>query len=717
MINGNDLDRARDALYSIPADLPREEWVKLGMAFQDAGGGFDDFDRWSASAPSYDTQSCRATWRSFKSGKGISVGTLFAVAVEHGWTYGDKPEQRPIQAPTKPVELPRLQAPGMDPTEVWNRCETATNAHPYVIKKNAVGVPLGHLRVVPAGDDLTIMGEYLGGALVVPVMQPDGSISSLQFITANNKLNLPGHAVNGRFIVGELAPDGVAYLCEGIGTAWACWLATGAAAVVCFGWGNIEKVAVALREQFPSSRLVIVPDVGKESNAQRIASELGGYVASMPEGWEKNSDVNDLMQRDGVDAVMKVLEAASEPLKTPHPLAIFVQFDETPKAPRWTIPGFIGHGVTLISGAHGAGKTTALLPLAMTAAGLHGGELLPSEWRHVVYITEDVEQAQRILTGIVKYGNLGLDWAVVKERIHFVEAVRLVPAYVATVGATYKIKFTRKVKGVEVLPLVVLDTKSAVLALEKENDNSEASAMMATLKQDFQGIPVWLIGHVAKASLTRSDVSAMSTRGASAVDSDAHQTIFLVRDGVKRFLLEGKTRFDPKWSELEVVSYSTTINANDEFGQPEIVTLRWGISTPSQTTRKQSQLEAKEQAKKDGDANLRREIRDAVDTASNTGKPLNREGVKEKLRHKNTVVGSMIDNLISENFLYEVTVPKEERTHPKRSTFLVSLSTVEQEAYVRAGVLPEEKLVVPVSWKKPVSSIPAPESEKADLVA
>ena len=46
MINGNDLDRALDALYSIHADLPRDEWVKLGMAFHAAGGGFDDFDRW-----------------------------------------------------------------------------------------------------------------------------------------------------------------------------------------------------------------------------------------------------------------------------------------------------------------------------------------------------------------------------------------------------------------------------------------------------------------------------------------------------------------------------------------------------------------------------------------------------------------------------------------------------------------------------------------------
>lgn len=716
MHNHDDIDRARAALSYIPADLPRDEWLKVLMGAHAAGLTGQEVEVWSAIGTSFNQTDFHSAWRSIKPGKGIGVATLFSIAKKHGWSdgVGDKPSPK---RPIKPIEASPRPHSGANATEVWNRCETATNAHPYVIKKNAVGVPLGHLRVVPAGDDLTIMGEYLGGALVVPVMQSDGSISSLQFITATNKLNLPGHAVNGRFIVGELSPDGVAYLCEGIGTAWACWIATAAAAVVCFGWGNIKKVAVALREQFPSSRLVIVPDVGKESNAQTIASELDGYVASMPEGWEKNSDVNDLMQRDGVGGVIKVLGAASKPLKTPHPLANFLEVDETPKAPRWVIPGFIGHGVTLISGAHGVGKTTALLPLAMTAAGLHGGELLPSEWRHVVYITEDVEQAQRILTGIVKYGNLGLDWLVVKERIHFVEAVRLDPAYVATVGASYKIKFARKVKDVEVLPLVVLDTKSAVLALESENDNSEASAMMAALKQDFGGLPVWLIGHVAKGSLTRSDVSAMSTRGASAVDTDAHQTIFLIREGVKRFLLEGKTRFEPKWPELEVVSHSNTINAEDEFGNPEIVTLRWGIATPSQTTRKESQLEAKEQAKKDCDANLRREITDAVDIAWNTGTPLNREGVKAKLPRKNTVVGSMIENLISENFLYEVTVPKEERTHPKRSTFLVSLSTVEQEAYVRAGVLPEQKLVVPVSWKKPVSSIPAPESEKADLEA
>ena len=56
--------------------------------------------------------------------------------------------------------------------------------------------------------------------------------------------------------------------------------------------------------------------------------------------------------------------------------------------------------------------------------------------------------------------------------------MRLDPSFLASVGTTYREKFTRTVSGVEILPLVVLDTKSAVLAIENENDNSEASAMM-----------------------------------------------------------------------------------------------------------------------------------------------------------------------------------------------------------------------------------------------
>ena len=80
MLNGNDTDRARDALCSLPADMPRDQWVKIGMAAHAAGLSSDDFDKWSAQADSYNAQACRATWRSFKAGKGVGAATLFGMA-------------------------------------------------------------------------------------------------------------------------------------------------------------------------------------------------------------------------------------------------------------------------------------------------------------------------------------------------------------------------------------------------------------------------------------------------------------------------------------------------------------------------------------------------------------------------------------------------------------------------------------------------------------
>ena len=72
-----DLARASEALFTIPPDLPRDEWVKAGMAAQAAGLDFDTFNDWSAGAGNFDARAVRDTWRSFKPGKGIGAGTLF----------------------------------------------------------------------------------------------------------------------------------------------------------------------------------------------------------------------------------------------------------------------------------------------------------------------------------------------------------------------------------------------------------------------------------------------------------------------------------------------------------------------------------------------------------------------------------------------------------------------------------------------------------------
>jgi RecA-family ATPase len=712
----NDTDRARDALQAIPPDCDRGAWVKTGMAFHAAGGDFDTFDQWSAPAENYNAQACRATWRSFKTAPGgVGAGALFGMARDAGWTEGNaSPRPAPARATPKPTPKP---APTVNADAVWSRCEPATAAHAYIVQKQ--GNPQG-LRVVPAADQLRIMGESMAGALVVPCMAADGTLSTLQLIPPPDvaqrlkaagkpgKLNLPGCPVQGWFTVGTIAPGGTAYIVEGIGQAWACWQATGAAAVVAFGAGNMGKVATALRQMDDTARLVVVPDAGKEDDAHRIAAEIGAGVAAMPEGEANNFDANDLIQRDGFDVLAALLESATEPPKPEpkvHPLARFVDIDGTAKPPRWVLPGFIGHGVTVIAGAHGVGKTTALLPLAMTAAGLHGDDLMPRQWRHVIYVTEDIEQAKRIMAGIVLHSNLGISMDDVRERLHLVEAVRLDPAFVASVGATYREQFTRTVEGVEVLPLVVLDTKSAVLALDNENDNSEASRMMAALKQGFDGLPVWLIGHVAKVNLSRND--ALTSRGASAIEGDANQTMFLIREGESRYLVQGKTRFEAKWPELEITSYTAQTVEPDEFGNMETVLLRWGIAAPAQQSRKEAAEQAAEQQRKDDEASLRQDIRDAVHVAWIAGNPLNREGIKAKCKRKHSEAIACLEGLLSEQWLYEVFVPAKERLHPRKSAFFVNLTTEEHEAVLSGAGLPVDKLVIPTSWKKaPVSIMP-----------
>ena len=171
-----ELDRARDALRAIPPDLPREDWVKVGMAAHAAGLSFDDFDAWSAGADCYEVAAARDTWRSFKPGKGIGAGTLFRMAGDHG-------QRSPRKAPARPPEAPRAPRPGLGAAEVWARCKPATADHPYITAKD--GRPDG-LRVVPDGDPLTIAGQRMAGALVVPVLA-GGEPVSLQFIPARGQ--------------------------------------------------------------------------------------------------------------------------------------------------------------------------------------------------------------------------------------------------------------------------------------------------------------------------------------------------------------------------------------------------------------------------------------------------------------------------------------------------------------------------------------------------
>ncbi len=266
------------------------------------------FDRWSSAAGNYGGErDTAATWRSINGCGGIGAGTLFKLARDAGWND----DAAPIYArdSNRTRKEPDRPAPKHDPAAIWERCVAADPSHPYIALKLGL-----HDGVRVYRGPLTIAGTAVDGALVVPARDIGGALRTLQFIPAEGKkLNLPGHSVAGFLVVGGEITPGPVYVVEGIGQAWSAHQATTRPAVVCFGAGNVRKVADALRSAHPGADVVLVPDVGKEAQAAGIAAATGCSFVTLPDDLGSNGDVNDLHLRDGMAAVANLLARPTRP--------------------------------------------------------------------------------------------------------------------------------------------------------------------------------------------------------------------------------------------------------------------------------------------------------------------------------------------------------------------------------------------------------------------
>ena len=373
----NEIERAVDALFHIDAGCSRDEWVTTGMAAKSAGLGFDDFHNWSTSGSNYlNEKDCHATWKSFKNSGGITAATLFKIALDQGWkdtTYtknnsvaNKKINAKPIQQ-ISDTQITNKHSVNADASKVWGLCVAADVADAYIFRKK--GNPSG-LRVYPnSAPVLSILGQNVGGFLVVPCLE-DGVLQTLQFIPPleGKKLNFPGASFNaGYFTVGKI--DNTVYICEGIGTAWAC-AATGSAAVVCFGAGRMKVVAEAIRLQHPKCSLVLVPDKGKETPAESIAAAVNGSWVAMPADKPANYDANDYAVEYGAESLIKLLEKRQSPAMRFKLLTGDELCNAAPM--EWLIRGLLPkHGLAALYGPSGAGKSFLMLDIACAIAGGH----------------------------------------------------------------------------------------------------------------------------------------------------------------------------------------------------------------------------------------------------------------------------------------------------------------------------------------------------------
>jgi putative DNA primase/helicase len=328
----------RAALQHIPANLPRDEWARIGMAIKSEfsdGTGLDLFTDWSASADGYDLKATRSTWQSIKAGGGVGIGTLLHLAKENGFTL-----PKADQAPSKPdpettARLARERAASQQAAQAQQKAAHAhaaseaaalwaqaseTGESPYLTRK---GVQPHGLRF--AAD----------GWVLVPLRDDAGQLCNVQRIApakpsgdGPDKLYLKGGRKSGLWhVVGDVGSDAggpaVLLVAEGYATAASLHEATGYPVAVAFDAGNLAQIAKALRKLYPAALLVLCgdddmqtfartgnnPGRDKATAAARAVRGLAVFPEPLPDG---GSDFNDLHQALGLDAVRAIVEAAIE---------------------------------------------------------------------------------------------------------------------------------------------------------------------------------------------------------------------------------------------------------------------------------------------------------------------------------------------------------------------------------------------------------------------
>jgi RecA-family ATPase len=218
----------------------------------------------------------------------------------------------------------------------------------------------------------------------------------------------------------------------------------------------------------------------------------------------------------------------------------------------YLIDGFIAHSFSVIAGQPGVGKTTAMLSIALIAAGFKVGdsEIKAEARRKIIYVSEDTAQVKRSLYAYSKH--MDISASELNDYFVLIESIRSTADEVIELAHNVIENTINNER-----PWVIIDTANATLDIENENDNSQVGAFMAALKQTIftkLNTSICIITHTAK-TMSKEDDSAMA-RGASAYTGDATLTAVLFMDEENnRYLRLIKTRYEPVFREILLISH------------------------------------------------------------------------------------------------------------------------------------------------------------------
>ncbi|QLA16372.1 DUF3987 domain-containing protein [Desulfolutivibrio sulfoxidireducens] len=206
----------------------------------------------------------------------------------------------------------RRYAEGRDKAKrIYGACPPCPADHPYLVRK--------HVQVV---DGLRLAQD---GRLVVPVLDENGQIQTLQFIghvpgKDRDKDFLAGGQVAGGYFAIR-GDDGPFFIVEGLATGLTVHEVTGGTVLAAFTAGNLKAVAVMAREKYPAREIILVADNDHKTDgnpgvtkATEAARAVKGKLA-VPRFVDPSAgtDFNDLATAEGVEAVKAQLAEAREP--------------------------------------------------------------------------------------------------------------------------------------------------------------------------------------------------------------------------------------------------------------------------------------------------------------------------------------------------------------------------------------------------------------------
>jgi len=307
------MEKITSALAYI-SSTERETWVRMGMAIKQELGdaGFDLWNYWSSSAPSYKEKDAIAVWRSIRPAGKVTMGSLYHVAKVNGWRDDGKfakPTQAQIDERNR-LAAERLTEDGMRreaaqaqaaKKAAWILHQCKSEAHAYLHSKG-FGDDVGRVWWASEDSNLLCVPMYVNTALVG--IQLINRLGEKKFLTgqrtagAYHLINNDGYGADNWFTEGYANALSLRACLKSMSRRYKIY--------VCFSAHNMKTVATMIGSGY------VIADREKSGVGERIAEEIG-LPYWIP--FDDNTDFNDYWKANGTFKTATNLRAWMNNLK------------------------------------------------------------------------------------------------------------------------------------------------------------------------------------------------------------------------------------------------------------------------------------------------------------------------------------------------------------------------------------------------------------------